>query len=71
MIDRRRAIKQIAPMIFVIQNARGTDYFVSTDDFALKVRFILYHFRHHKFLGPWKLWRCFTLSYCSSLCIVY
>jgi hypothetical protein len=37
MIDRRRAIKQIAPMIFVIQNARDTDYFVSTDDFALKV----------------------------------
>uniref|UniRef100_A0A914Q1Y8 Uncharacterized protein n=1 Tax=Panagrolaimus davidi TaxID=227884 RepID=A0A914Q1Y8_9BILA len=37
MIDRRRAIKQIAPMIFVIQNAHGTDYFVSTDDFALKV----------------------------------
>uniref|UniRef100_A0AC35F0T9 Uncharacterized protein n=1 Tax=Panagrolaimus sp. PS1159 TaxID=55785 RepID=A0AC35F0T9_9BILA len=37
MIDRRRAIKQIAPMIFVIQTARGTEYYVSTDDFALKV----------------------------------
>uniref|UniRef100_A0A914YHE8 Uncharacterized protein n=1 Tax=Panagrolaimus superbus TaxID=310955 RepID=A0A914YHE8_9BILA len=37
MIDRRRAIKQIAPMIFVIRATHGNDYFVSTGDFALKV----------------------------------
>uniref|UniRef100_A0A914YC06 Uncharacterized protein n=1 Tax=Panagrolaimus superbus TaxID=310955 RepID=A0A914YC06_9BILA len=37
MIDRRRAIKQIAPMIFIIESAHGNEYFVSTDDFALKV----------------------------------
>uniref|UniRef100_A0A914Z516 Uncharacterized protein n=1 Tax=Panagrolaimus superbus TaxID=310955 RepID=A0A914Z516_9BILA len=44
MIDRRRAIKQIAPMIFIIETAHGNDYFVSTDDFALKVCFPVYPF---------------------------
>uniref|UniRef100_A0AC35F1J6 Uncharacterized protein n=1 Tax=Panagrolaimus sp. PS1159 TaxID=55785 RepID=A0AC35F1J6_9BILA len=37
MIDRRRAIKQIAPMIFVVPTTHENDYFISTDDFALKV----------------------------------
>jgi hypothetical protein len=37
MIEKRRDIKQIAPMIFIIETTHGKDYFVSTDDFALKV----------------------------------
>uniref|UniRef100_A0A914PDH3 Uncharacterized protein n=1 Tax=Panagrolaimus davidi TaxID=227884 RepID=A0A914PDH3_9BILA len=37
MIEKRRAIKQIAPMIFIIETIHENDYFVSTDDFALKV----------------------------------
>uniref|UniRef100_A0A914PP31 Uncharacterized protein n=1 Tax=Panagrolaimus davidi TaxID=227884 RepID=A0A914PP31_9BILA len=37
MIEKRRDMKQIAPMIFIIESTYGNDYFVSTDDFALKV----------------------------------
>ena len=42
MIAQRRAIKQIAPVIFVIDVAQGKKkYYVSTDDFALHVCFLI------------------------------